>query len=106
VPRARLIEAVRDILAKTGFYVSERPTVRGLVFDVVARRDEVLTQLEATSLLAPLPATLREEVLAQSGGDALDSITAAFATARAFLAPDAFNPPTGDLYATEGYVYV
>jgi len=42
VPRARLVEAVRDILAKTGFYVSERPTVRGLVFDVVARRDEVL----------------------------------------------------------------
>ncbi len=42
MPRARLIDAVRDALAKTGFYLSERPTVRGLVFDIVARRDEVL----------------------------------------------------------------
>ena len=40
--REHLIDAVRDVLAKTGFYVSERPTLRGLVFDVVARRDEVL----------------------------------------------------------------
>lgn len=42
VPRDRLIEAVRDALAKTGFYLSEKATIRGLVFDIVARRDEFL----------------------------------------------------------------
>ncbi len=42
MPRDRLIEAVRKVLEKTGFYLSEPATVRGVVFDVVARRDEVL----------------------------------------------------------------
>ena len=40
--RERLGEEVREILAKTGFFLSERTSARGLAFDVVARRDEVL----------------------------------------------------------------
>ena len=40
--RERLIEEVREALAKTGFYLSERHTERGLCFDVVARRDRAL----------------------------------------------------------------
>jgi len=42
VNRERLGEEVREILAKTGFFLSERTSARGLAFDVVARRDEVL----------------------------------------------------------------
>ncbi|HKZ90424.1 MAG TPA: transcriptional regulator [Thermoplasmata archaeon] len=40
--RDRLLDDVRDALARTGFYLSERHTQRGLCFDVVARRDRTL----------------------------------------------------------------
>ncbi|TLZ70764.1 MAG: transcriptional regulator [Methanobacteriota archaeon] len=40
--RERLLDEVRLILAKTGFYLSDKANTRGLAFDVVARRDEVL----------------------------------------------------------------
>src|SRR3989454_3775045 len=42
VNRDRLLEDVRKILAKTGFFLSEETNTRGLSFDAVARRDEVL----------------------------------------------------------------
>src|SRR6266511_337453 len=40
--RERLLDEVREVLAKTGFYLSDKGNTRGLAFDVVARRDEVL----------------------------------------------------------------
>ncbi len=40
--RDRLVEDAREALAKTGFYLSERHSGRGLCFDIVARRDETL----------------------------------------------------------------
>ena len=40
--REQLIEDVRESLAKTGFFLSDRHGERGLCFDLVARRDEVL----------------------------------------------------------------
>ena len=40
--REHLLDGVRKTLAKTGFYLSEKTTARGLAFDVVARRDDVL----------------------------------------------------------------
>ena len=40
--RDRLIADVREILGKTGFYLSERHGERGLCFDFVARRDDLL----------------------------------------------------------------
>src|SRR2546425_2185364 len=42
VNRERLLDEVRQVLAKTGFYLSEKTNTRGLSFDAVARRDEVL----------------------------------------------------------------
>jgi len=42
VNREHLLDGVRKTLAKTGFYLSEKTTARGLAFDVVARRDDVL----------------------------------------------------------------
>lgn len=40
--RERLIEEVRDILAHTGFYLSDRHWIRGHSFDMAARRDALL----------------------------------------------------------------
>jgi len=42
VNRDRLLDEVRGILAKTGFYLSEKTSSRGLAFDIVARRDDIL----------------------------------------------------------------
>ncbi len=40
--RERLLDEVRDLLSRTGFFVSEQHWSRGLSFDVAARRDDVL----------------------------------------------------------------
>ena len=45
--RERLVDEVRGALAKTGFYLSDRHTGRGLCFDVVARRDQTLLLIKA-----------------------------------------------------------
>jgi len=42
VNRERLLDEIRIILARTGFYLSEKTRLRGLAFDLVARRDDVL----------------------------------------------------------------
>ncbi len=42
VKRDQLIERVREVLAKTGFYLSDLHGERGLCFDFVARRDDLL----------------------------------------------------------------
>ncbi len=42
VKREQLIDSVRDVLAKTGFFLSEPHGERGLCFDFVARRDSLL----------------------------------------------------------------
>ncbi len=40
--RLQLIESVRDILAKSGFYLSERHYDRNISFDMIARKDDEL----------------------------------------------------------------
>lgn len=42
VKRDQLIKEVREVLAKTGFFLSELHGERGLCFDFVARRDDLL----------------------------------------------------------------
>jgi putative transcriptional regulator len=42
VKRDQLIDSVREVLAKTGFFLSEPHGERGLCFDFVARRDDLL----------------------------------------------------------------
>jgi len=49
VHREELIETVRDILAKAGFYVSRPIVMRSVSFDVVARRDRALLILKVLS---------------------------------------------------------
>ena len=40
--RNQLVDEVRRVLGKTGFYLSDKHETRGLSFDVVARRDDLL----------------------------------------------------------------
>jgi hypothetical protein len=47
------------------------------------QRRKILSKLTAARLLRPLPASIAKRVIADSGGDALDSVIAALATAAA-----------------------
>ena len=49
MPREELINAVRDILAKAGFYVSKPLNMRSIAFDIVARRDKTLLVVKILS---------------------------------------------------------
>jgi putative transcriptional regulator len=40
--REQLINEIRDLLAKTGFYLSDKANTRGMSFDIIARRDQNL----------------------------------------------------------------
>jgi len=69
-------------------------------------RVRILEGIEATGRLHIPSADLRSKILADHGGDALDSVIAALATFKALRDP-AFPAVEGnDAYALEGYVYV
>ena len=70
-----------------------------------ATREHIPDRLIESEHLAPLDPAIRTRVLADTGGDALDSIVAAVATARAVSNPGALYPGGPD-YTIEGYVYV
>ena len=44
--RDRLISEIRDVLAKTGFFLSDKTNTRGMSFDIIARRDETLIMIK------------------------------------------------------------
>lgn len=46
--RLQLIEEVREILSKGGFYLSQRQYQPGTIFDIIARKDEQLYVIRAT----------------------------------------------------------
>jgi len=71
-----------------------------------AARTRILRRLEETTPLSIPSSALRLEVANDSGGDALDSIVAAGATARALSNPASLTAQQDSIYALEGYVYV
>jgi hypothetical protein len=71
-----------------------------------AARGHILERLEATSALSISTPAVREAVLDDRGGDALDSVIAALATFRALRDPAHLVVESGSPYALEGYVYV
>ena len=71
-----------------------------------AARECILERLEATSALSLSTPAVREAVLNDRGGDALDSVIAALATFRALRDPAHLVVESGSPYALEGYVYV
>jgi hypothetical protein len=64
--------------------------------------------LEAVEQIAPLilPGSLRSTILEDAGGDALDSLIAAFSVSRALRGAAGALPMRDKMYALEGYVYV
>jgi hypothetical protein len=68
-------------------------------------RERILEGIEIMAHLS-LPSPLRSVILDDSGGDALDSVVAAFAIFRALRNPAGFVAAENDVYAVEGYVYV
>ncbi len=70
------------------------------------KRQRVLSALEETGALVVTERALKEQIVDQPGGDALDSVIAAYATARAVVRPDALGAlPCRDA-AVEGWVFV
>jgi hypothetical protein len=69
-----------------------------------AGRARTLERLEATGVL--IPERTQSTVLKDHGGDALDSIIAAWATCKALRNPDLLAVDRTSVYALEGYVYV
>lgn len=64
--------------------------------------------LAAVEQIAPLslPGSLRSKILEDAGGDALDSLLAAFSVSRAPLGGAGAVPMGDEVYGLEGYVYV
>ncbi len=71
----------------------------------LARAQIVQTLESAGALSIPLQG-VRSDILADRGGDALDSVIAALATCRALQNPLPAGVDGRDAYALEGYVYV
>ena len=58
-----MIEAVRSVLAKSGFFVSRPLAMRGISFDVVARRDDTLLIIKILSNVDAFSKDNAEEML-------------------------------------------
>jgi hypothetical protein len=71
-----------------------------------AVRERILERLESTGRVLVPGVAVRSEILGDRGGDALDSVIAAFATFEALQGRDLFLAGDAGIYALEGYVYV
>jgi hypothetical protein len=69
-------------------------------------REHILESFEDKEMLIIPDREIRAKLLENQGGDALDSVIAALAAARALRSPDGLIPPADKVYAIEGYVYV
>ena len=71
-----------------------------------AQRRAILEAIEQMGSIVLDSEELREEILADTEGDALDGLIAAFATLRALRRPAFPTPRSERIYEREGYVYV
>ncbi len=69
-----------------------------------AVRARILEALEKTNLIS-LSVEIRAEVLEDDGGDALDSVIAAYAAFQAICNPAVLTPKDKEPYLLEGYVF-
>ena len=67
-------------------------------------RERILESIQKTGVLIVKESSLRSAILSDRGGDALDSVIAAFATFRALRSGLVFDKNSP--YASEGWVYV
>ncbi len=87
-------------LKRLGLYL---PAYKGAGRERARRRSGILWTLECRGDLVPLSACLRRTLVAQAGGDALDSLIAAWIAFQALLHPPPPAPP--DWEPVEGYVF-
>lgn len=66
--RKQLLREVRDLLSRTGFYVSDRLWSRGLSFDLAARRDDVLLLVKVLQNVDAFSAEAARELTAIAHG--------------------------------------
>ena len=69
-------------------------------------RSHILSELELRGQLKFTDESLRNKVLSDSGGDALDSVIAAFTTFKVVQNPESVIPEKQSDYMLEGYVYL
>jgi hypothetical protein len=69
-------------------------------------RSHILSELELRGQLRFTNELVRNEVLSDSGGDALDSVIAAFTTFKVVQNPERVIPQKQSDYMLEGYVYL
>ena len=100
VPAAGLPWLIETCPASALKHLGWRGSYKGAGFRDARR--QILRRLSAAELLAPLPRSLQQRVAGDMGGDALDSIIAALATAQALGDIDAGD---GDGDKLEGRVY-
>ena len=68
-------------------------------------RSHILSELELRGQLRFTDESVRDKVLSDSEGDALDSVIAAYTTCKVIQNPESIVPPTQSYYLLEGYVY-
>jgi hypothetical protein len=76
---------------------------KGRTPSLAAARERILEAFERAGRVA-LPGEMRNRLLADAGGDALDSVIAAIATAEVLTRPEQLTCPPGHIYAREGRV--
>jgi hypothetical protein len=81
------------------------PPYKGTHAGARAARRRIVRGLVGTGLLSPLSQSLQRLAIDNSGGDALDSMVAAAATGRAYLAGAFTMPALDDSQHLEGRVY-
>ncbi len=89
-----------SLLKREGLYFPYKGTAR----THRAARARIVEHFEHRGALVQAPAT-RRTILTDANGDALDSVLAALATARALRNPAGLFPTDSVSYALEGYVY-
>jgi len=103
-PQGALPWVIETCPASTLKHADLYPPYKGRGDDARAARVAILHGLVRRKLLAPLPPALRRLSIENAGGDALDSIIAAAATARAYLA-GTFALGCSAMERLEGRVY-
>ena len=83
-----------------------KPPYKGRTRAHYDARSHILKTLEnSRSITVPSP-TLRDTILSNTLGDALDSVLAAVITAKAITNPAYMDAKSGDPYCVEGCIYI
>ena len=90
-------------LKAAGLY---KPPYKGRSASHFDARSHILKSLENDGSIQAVPPGLRDTILSNAGGDALDSVVAAAVTARTVNNPASIAAMSGEPYNVEGCIYV